>query len=139
MADSTGIGSLQDSNFDDFEKLDPLASSGDAFNVSSSNIPNNPLDEDLYTATPKTSAATSQPLVDFGDVTPLQPELTTPIKTEIPAETSSTGSKNLKSKKNQLRDRPLFMAGECAGPGGLRRNFQMSGEGINKLNHQNKH
>ncbi len=82
MADSSGFGGqMEGSNFDDFEKLDPLASSGgsaDEFNVSSSNIPSNPLDEDLYTATPaamgSAEPSATQPLLDFGeDTKPVEP------------------------------------------------------------------
>ncbi len=87
MADFSGFGSQSEgNNFDDFEKLDPLASGGsDEFNVSSSNIPSNPLDEDLYTATPAAAAMdpapsapapSSQPLLDFGEGTkPAEPAI----------------------------------------------------------------
>ena len=107
MADLTGLGGQPEgNNFDDFEKLDPLASSGgsaDEFNVSSSNIPSNPLDEDLYTATPSmgtSEARPAAPLLDFGEATkPVEPAFkadnTKPAepKKETPAEKSgSTGN-----------------------------------------------
>lgn len=105
MADLLGNdGQREGNNFDDFEKLDPLASSGgsvaDEFNVSSSNIPSNPLDEDLYTATPATGtseAQATQPLLDFGEATkPVEPAFTpepskpAEPKKETPAEKSSS-------------------------------------------------
>ena len=108
MADLGGLGGQPEgNNFDDFEKLeglDPLASSGgsaDEFNVSSSNIPSNPLDEDLYTATPAVNtseAQPAQPLLDFWEATkPVEPQFkadtTKPAepKKETPAESGSTG------------------------------------------------
>lgn len=94
MTDANPLGT-NGNNFDDFEKPDPLASSGgsDDFNVSSSNIPSNPLDEDLYTATPSDSHST-QPLLDFSE----------PVKQSEPAfqaDTTAAASDPLPKSKSE--------------------------------------